>query len=126
VVASVQIYDRVEAMEYGDANRLALVMLVFVFAVLGNLRYGQHRSQRRQRRGDRRDEWVSVDQAIELPGCAPRTMNGWSCSGNMNRIDPLPTVPGSSACDCISYRRSLQRRSSGVAGQRSRPDVTCN
>src|SRR5574343_308792 len=33
-VASVQIYDHVEAMEYGDAHRLAAVMLAFSFAVL--------------------------------------------------------------------------------------------
>lgn len=33
-VASVQIYDHVEAMEYGDAHRLAAVMLIFSFAVL--------------------------------------------------------------------------------------------
>ncbi len=33
-VASVQIYDRVEAMEYPQAHRLAAVLLVFSFAVL--------------------------------------------------------------------------------------------
>jgi len=33
-VASVQIYDHVEAMEYGDAHRLAALMLVFSFLVL--------------------------------------------------------------------------------------------
>lgn len=33
-VASVQIYDHVEAMEYGDAHRLAAVMLIFSFLVL--------------------------------------------------------------------------------------------
>jgi len=33
-VASVQIYDHVEAMEYSDAYRLAAVMLVFSFLVL--------------------------------------------------------------------------------------------
>ena len=33
-VASVQIYDHVEAMEYADAHRLAAVMLVFSFLVL--------------------------------------------------------------------------------------------
>jgi molybdate transport system permease protein len=33
-VASVQIYDYVEALEYGDAHRLAAVMLVFSFLVL--------------------------------------------------------------------------------------------
>lgn len=33
-VASVQIYDHVEAMEYADAHRLAAVMLVFSFIVL--------------------------------------------------------------------------------------------
>jgi molybdate transport system permease protein len=33
-VASVQIYDYVEALEYGDAHRLAAVMLVFSFVVL--------------------------------------------------------------------------------------------
>jgi molybdate transport system permease protein len=41
-VASVQIYDHVEAMEYGDANRLAAVMLVFAFVVLLFL-YGSRR-----------------------------------------------------------------------------------
>ncbi|MBB1074951.1 molybdate ABC transporter permease subunit [Rhodoferax sp. 4810] len=33
-VASVQIYDHVEAMEYSDAHRLSAVMLVFSFVVL--------------------------------------------------------------------------------------------
>jgi len=33
-VVSVQIYDHVEALEYGDAHRLAAVMLGFAFAVL--------------------------------------------------------------------------------------------
>lgn len=33
-VVSVQIYDHVEALEYGDAHRLAAVMLLFSFAVL--------------------------------------------------------------------------------------------
>ena len=33
-VASVQIYDHVEAMEYSDAHRLAAVMLIFSFLVL--------------------------------------------------------------------------------------------
>jgi len=33
-VASVQIYDHVEAMEYGQAHRLAAVMLAFTFLVL--------------------------------------------------------------------------------------------
>ena len=33
-VASVQIYDHVEAMEYSEAHRLAAVMLVFSFLVL--------------------------------------------------------------------------------------------
>jgi len=33
-VASVQIYDHVEALEYGDAHRLAAVLLVFSFLVL--------------------------------------------------------------------------------------------
>ncbi len=33
-VASVQIYDHVEAMEYMDAHRLSAVMLVFSFLVL--------------------------------------------------------------------------------------------
>jgi molybdate transport system permease protein len=41
-VASVQIYDHVEAMEYDDANRLAAVMLVFAFVVLLFL-YGSRR-----------------------------------------------------------------------------------
>jgi len=33
-VASVQIYDHVEAMEYGEAHRMAAVMLIFSFVVL--------------------------------------------------------------------------------------------
>ena len=33
-VASVQIYDHVEAMQYGDAHRLAAVLLIFAFLVL--------------------------------------------------------------------------------------------
>jgi molybdate transport system permease protein len=33
-VASVQIYNHVEALEYGDAHRLAAVMVVFSFLVL--------------------------------------------------------------------------------------------
>jgi len=33
-VASVQIYDHVEALEYGDAHRLSAILLVFSFLVL--------------------------------------------------------------------------------------------
>jgi molybdate transport system permease protein len=33
-VASVQIYDHVEALEYGQAHRLSAVMLIFSFLVL--------------------------------------------------------------------------------------------
>ncbi len=44
-VASVQIYDHVEALEYSDAHRLAGVMLAFSFLVLLAL-YGWRRSQR--------------------------------------------------------------------------------
>lgn len=44
-VISVQIYDHVEAMEYGDAHRLAAVMLGFSFIVLMAL----HLYNRRQR-----------------------------------------------------------------------------
>ena len=42
-VASVQIYDHVEAMEYADAHRLAAILLVFSFVVLLglHLRRGQ-------------------------------------------------------------------------------------
>jgi len=44
-VASVQIYDHVEAMEYGDAHRLAGVLLIFSFLVLLSL-YGWRRRPR--------------------------------------------------------------------------------
>ena len=44
-VASVQIYDHVEAMQYGDAHRLAAVLLVFSFLVLLPL-YGWRRQSR--------------------------------------------------------------------------------
>jgi molybdate transport system permease protein len=44
-VASVQIYDHVEAMEYGDAHRLAGVLLVFSFLALLSL-YGWRRRPR--------------------------------------------------------------------------------
>ncbi len=40
-VASVQIYDHVEAMEYADAHRLAAIMLVFSFVVLLGLHLGR-------------------------------------------------------------------------------------
>ena len=46
-VVSVQIYDHVEAAEYGDAHRLAAVMLVFAFAVLLALHAHNQRSQAR-------------------------------------------------------------------------------
>jgi len=46
-VASVQIYDHVEAMEYADAHRLAAVMLVFSFLVLLGLHLD--RSEKSQR-----------------------------------------------------------------------------
>jgi molybdate transport system permease protein len=46
-VVSVQIYDHVEAMEYGDAHRLAAVMLGFSFLVLLALHtYNQHNPPR--------------------------------------------------------------------------------
>ncbi len=43
-VVSVQIYDFVEAMEYDNAHRLSLIMLVFSFAVLLAL-YGWRRQK---------------------------------------------------------------------------------
>jgi molybdate transport system permease protein len=46
-VISVQIYDHVEALEYGDAHRLAAVMLGFAFVVLLTLQL----YNRRQRAG---------------------------------------------------------------------------
>ena len=45
-VVSVQIYDHVEALEYAQAHRLALVMLVFAFAVLLALQWVQQRWRR--------------------------------------------------------------------------------
>lgn len=45
-VVSVQIYDHVEALEYGDAHRLAAVMLMFSFAVLLALQLYQARRTR--------------------------------------------------------------------------------
>lgn len=48
-VVSVQIFDHVEAMEYGDAHRLAAVMLGFAFVVLLALNfYNQRNSSRAQ------------------------------------------------------------------------------
>lgn len=48
-VVSVQIYEHVEALEYGDAHRLAAVMLVFSFAVLMLLQLYHAHSARRTR-----------------------------------------------------------------------------
>ncbi|MFM6986338.1 MAG: molybdate ABC transporter permease subunit [Hydrogenophaga sp.] len=45
-MVSVQIYDHVEALEYGDAHRLSAVMLVFAFAVLLALQLYNHRRRR--------------------------------------------------------------------------------
>ncbi|VUZ26531.1 Molybdenum transport system permease protein ModB [uncultured Comamonas sp.] len=45
-VVSVQIYDHVEAMEYGQAHALALGMLVFAFVVLMALHWLQPRQER--------------------------------------------------------------------------------
>ncbi|MGB5735255.1 MAG: molybdate ABC transporter permease subunit [Thiohalocapsa sp.] len=45
-VASVQIYDSVEALEYGDAHRLAAILLVFSFLVLLTL-YSWRPNQKR-------------------------------------------------------------------------------
>ncbi len=45
-VVSVQIYDHVEALEYGDAHRLAIVMLVFSFLVLLSI-YAWRRNPRK-------------------------------------------------------------------------------
>ena len=42
-VVSVQIYDHVESLEYGDAHRLAAVMLGFSFVVLLALQFYNHR-----------------------------------------------------------------------------------
>jgi molybdate transport system permease protein len=42
-VVSVQIYDHVEALEYAQAHRLALVMLVFAFTVLLAMQWWQQR-----------------------------------------------------------------------------------
>ncbi len=49
-VVSVQIYEHVEALEYGDAHRLAAVMLVFSFAVLMLLQLYNAHSARSSRR----------------------------------------------------------------------------
>jgi molybdate transport system permease protein len=48
-VVSVQIYDHVEAAEYGEAHRLAAVMLVFSFLLLLVLHAYNHRSRVSQR-----------------------------------------------------------------------------
>jgi len=45
-VVSVQIYDHVEALEYGEAHRLAAVMLVFSFACLLALHLYNQRGRR--------------------------------------------------------------------------------
>lgn len=45
-VASVQIYDHVEALEYADAHRLAAVLLVFSFVVLLAIYAGRRRTTR--------------------------------------------------------------------------------
>ena len=47
-VVSVQIYDHVEALEYGDAHRLAAVMLGFAFVVLVALQFYQRRQRARR------------------------------------------------------------------------------
>ena len=47
-VVSVQIFDHVEALEYGDAHRLSAVMLVFAFAVLLALQQYNARQTRQQ------------------------------------------------------------------------------
>ena len=44
-VVSVQIYDHVEALEYGDAHRLAAVMLGFALVVLFALQFYQRRQR---------------------------------------------------------------------------------
>ncbi len=46
-VASVQIYDHVEAFEYADAHRLSAVMLIFSFLVLLGLYLGRSDKPRR-------------------------------------------------------------------------------
>jgi len=48
-VVSVQIYDHVEALEYADAHRLALVMLGFAFTVLLALHVHQGRNRQEGR-----------------------------------------------------------------------------
>jgi molybdate transport system permease protein len=45
-VVSVQIYDHVEALEYAQAHRLALVMLLFAFGVLFALQWFNQRRSR--------------------------------------------------------------------------------
>lgn len=54
-VASVQIYDHVEALDYASAHRLALVLLIFCFAVLLVL----HAVRLRQHRADSSQESAS-------------------------------------------------------------------
>jgi molybdate ABC transporter permease protein len=44
-VISVQIYDHVEALEYGDAHRLAAIMLGFAFIVLLTLQFYNRRQR---------------------------------------------------------------------------------
>ena len=43
---SIEIYDRVQALQYADANRVALILLLFSFAVL-SIVYGTNRQMRR-------------------------------------------------------------------------------
>ena len=43
---SIEIYDRVQALQYADANRVALILLLFSFAVL-SIVYGTNRRMRR-------------------------------------------------------------------------------
>lgn len=50
-VASVQIYDHVEALEYGQAHRMAAVMLIFSFFVLFALYVWRPNSMKTTRRG---------------------------------------------------------------------------
>ena len=44
---SIDIYDHVQSLEYADANRMAVILLLFSFAVLSVV-YGANRRERRQ------------------------------------------------------------------------------
>jgi molybdate transport system permease protein len=136
-VASVQIYDHVEAMEYADAHRLAAVMLSFSFLVLlvhvclapgpmkGKLRCSK---PRRPHFARFRLDWpgFTLDVDLKLPGRGVTALFGHSGSGKTTLLrciaglERAPAVAGTVKGEIWQDEKTWLPRTSGRSATSSR------